>query len=187
MSKINKRSEEYDIPVETIIDEIKKYNTAVIPFVISPSRQNFYENMAYIMIKNISGVYNLVNLPNNKLFVYGGAVISKSKLKQYPKTKTLDFKWDYNGYSIYASHKYTKDTGGAQDNQYKDLQDFIRESKDTNLSRTIFVAIADGDYYLNRNGRAGTTRIEHLKSLCTNKVVACRMENLKQKLDMLCR
>lgn len=65
-----------------------------------------------------------------------GAVIEKNELKLYPKAKTIDFEWDYKGYKIYASHKYTKDRGGAQDNQYKDLQEFIRQCRESTLKKT---------------------------------------------------
>ena len=61
----------------------------------------------------------------------------------------------------------------------------IRQSRDTKLSKTIFIAIADGDYYMTENGKAGTTKIEHLASLCTRKVIACRMENAE--LDSVCK
>lgn len=186
VKKIKKRSDEYGIPVNKIIDEIFNCDTAVIPFVKIPAKQNFYEKTAVRMIKEIEGVLNFNNLPNNQLYVCNGAVFDKDELRNYPSGKTLDFKWEYKNYTIYASHKYTKDTGGAQDSQYKELQEFIKECRDTKLSKTIFIAIADGDYYFTENGRAGTTKIEHLKSLCTQKTIACRMENLKSELDTLC-
>ena len=192
MYKIKKRSNEYGIPEKQIIVEIAKYDTAVIPFVISPARQNFYEKIAYSIIKNIEGISELEKLPNNNLFVCNGVIMNKDvlkKLKQYPSAKTIDFKWNYNEYSIYASHKYTKDSGGSQDSAYKDLQEFIKASRDTKLVKTIFVAIADGDYYFTEDGNAeaGTTKMKHLESLCTQKVIACRMETLKEKLDKVCK
>ncbi len=187
MDKIQKRSAEYNIPIKTIIKEIQQYKTAVIPFVKSPARQNFYEKTAASMIRAMDGVCDFKELPNDKLFICQGAVIKKEDLKQYPTAKTLDFEWAYKKYKIYAYHKYTKQGGGTQDTQYKDLQSFIKESRDTKLRKTIFVAMADGDYYLTENGRAGMSRIENLESLCTNKIIACRMENLKQKLDIICK
>lgn len=139
------------------------------------------------MIQNMEGVKNFQKLPNHSTYVCNGSVIQRKELKIYPAAKTIDFKWEYKDYTIFASHKYTKDSGGSQDNQYKDLQEFIKQSRDTKLPKTIFIAIADGDYYMSENGRAGTTKMEHLASLCTLKVMACRMENLIEQLHSACK
>lgn len=72
----------------------------------------------------------------------------------------------------YVSHKYTKDEGGAQDNQYKDIQEFLKNSRDTSLKNTIFLAICDGDYYKQKDSKTGDiTKIERLKKLTDNKTV----------------
>ena len=185
MKKITNRAKEYGISESIIIKDIQKCDTAIIPFAKSPAKQNFYENTACQMIQNMTGVENFQKLPNHSTYVCNGSIIQRKELKIYPSAKTIDFKWQYKEHTIFASHKYTKDSGGSQDNQYRDVQEFIRQSRDTKLSKTIFIAIADGDYYMTENGKAGTTKIEHLASLCTRKVIACRMENAE--LDSVCK
>ncbi len=134
-------------------------------------------------------VSNFINLPNDELYVVGGVILNKDELeksKKYSTAKTLDFKWDYKDYEIYASHKYTKDKGGAQNHQYKELQDFIKSNRDSLLENTIFVAIADGEYYSTKDTKASMTKMQYLESLCTAKVIACNMDNLINKLDAVC-
>ena len=187
MKKITNRAKEYGISESAIIKDIQKCDTAIIPFAKNPAKQNFYENTACQMIQNMIGVENFQKLPNHSTYVCNDSSIQREELKTYPTAKTIDFKWEYKDYTIYASHKYTKDSGGSQDNQYKDLQEFIKQSRDTKLPKVIFIAIADGDYYMSENGRAGTTKMEHLASLCTRKVIACRMENLIEQLNSVCK
>ena len=186
MEKIGRRAEEFGLTSDEIIKDIESCKTAVIPFCKNPNKQNFYEKIAADMIKDMYGVDGFEKLPNQSLYVSDGVVFKNKEHKKYPKAKTLDFKFRYKNYTIYASHKYTKDSGGSQDNQYKDLQDFIIQSRDTKIPQTVFIAIADGDYYSNQNGKAGTTKMEHLKSLCTKKTGACRMEGLIDCLNSLC-
>ena len=139
-------------------------------FAKNPSKQNFYEKMAAERIKKIKFIGDFKNLPNQYLYVLRGAIIKKNYLKVYPQAKTIDFSFKYKKYQIYVSHKYTKESGGAQDNQYKDLQDFIKKCRDCKTSNHFFLAIADGDYYNKENGRAGVTRLKNLKSMCTRKI-----------------
>ena len=60
--------------------------------------------------------------------------------------------------------------GGAQDNQYKDIQDFLHHSRDCNEKNTIFLAICDGDYYLQKDSKTGDeTKIKRLQRLTDGK------------------
>ena len=51
---------------------------------------------------------------------------------------------------FYATHKYTNEPGGSQDNQYKDVQQFHEESRSCLNSDVYFLSITDGAYYLTR-------------------------------------
>jgi len=60
--------------------------------------------------------------------------------------------------------------GGAQDNQYKDIQDFLNHSRDCNEKNTIFLAICDGNYYLQKDSKTGDeSKIKRLQRLTDNK------------------
>ena len=103
-----------------------------------------------------------------------------------PKSKSIDFYWECGSKKFYAFHKYTKDSGGHQDNQYRDLQVFIGEANTSGIKDSYFLAIADGDYYSTNNGRARTTKIERLKQIANGKnVFAMTSDELPKFLDGL--
>ncbi len=172
---------------EHLIQQIESNHVVAACFAINPNKQNFYEKMAADFIKNIKGVKNFEMLSNNKLIVQNGAVIPKSALEGgYPSAKTLDFRWMYQDMTFYASHKYTKQEGGSQENQHKDLREFISQAAPTSLRDTYFVAIADGAFYQMQDKQDGMSRIQKLKSLASSdKVFACtigELENLMKQI-----
>ena len=114
MNKIQNRADEYRIPASTIIKEIERCDTAIIPFVKNPSKQNFYEKTACTMIENMRGIKNFHKLANQSTYVCNGSIIERTELRIYPSAKTIDFRWEYKGYKIYD--KYTKDSGGSTTN-----------------------------------------------------------------------
>lgn len=183
LSKIKKAAERYDIKPQDIYDDIlTERPTALALFSKDPLRQKIHENIAADYIKNIDGVADFKNLSNRELHVCKGTVINNADLKVYPSAKTIDFHFKYNGYNVYVSHKHTTESGGAQDNQYKDLQGFIRECRDSTTLKQVFIAIADGDYYRKQNGRVGLTRIDNLRNKCTRSVRACTIYELNSVL-----
>ena len=137
--------------------------------------------MSAKIIQNIKGVEDFQNLSNNSLYLVSGVVISKSEKDKggfQSKTKTIDFYWKYKGKIFYASHKYTRQGGGSQDNQYKNLKEFIKQANDSNKKDEYFIAIADGEYYQERG------RIGNLKDDANNSKVcyACTTDELENLL-----
>ena len=169
--------------INAVEEEIENNPIAAAYFAINPNRQKFHEKAAADFIKNLAGVEDFKSLPSNKWAVVNGAVQAKKDLKKsggYPSAKTIDFQWKYNNATFYASHKYTKEEGGSQGNQYKDLQSFIEAARHTVLQNTYFVAIADGEFYRRKNGQANMIRLERLKQLAGGgKVYACDINGLE--------
>ncbi len=185
ITKIRNASKKYGIPEQQIRENIKnELPIALAFFSKDPKKQNVYEKIAANYIKKIQGVTNFQNLPNNKFFVVNGKIVTKEH-KQLSNAKTIDFYFEYNSKKIYASHKYTKDKGGAQDHQYKDLQNFINNVRDNTDRETIFIAIADGDYYNTKDNRADLTKIKNLKAKCTKTVKVCTIYDLQKELQTL--
>lgn len=183
--KIQSASQRWDIPVSEIRESIANDKVAAAHFAVDPSKQKIHEKTAAEFIRNLNGVVDFNLLPNNALYVSNGVPITGDELKIYPAAKTIDFKWQYGTFKIYASHKYTQDSGGAQGNQYKDLQTFIRACYGSMNSKLRFIAIADGPFYQKYNGRANKTRLDNLQSMCTPQVRACTIYTLKEVLDTL--
>lgn len=163
--------------------KIREYEMFKWCFVKSPIKQGIYEKIAAEFIDGLPGITDFHNHGPKDLHLVQGDVIPEEKLgSMKPECKSIDFSWKYNGTMFYASHKYTKESGGAQDNQYKDLQCFIREALKVADDRA-FVAIADGGYYDSLDTHAGKTRMSHLKSLAgTDQVWATCINDLEQLL-----
>ncbi len=156
-------------------------------FLKDPIRQNVHELYAAAFIESINAVTNFKKLGSDEMFVISGGVVKKSDLgTMKPKSKSIDFYWECGSKKFYAFHKYAKDSGGHQDNQYRDLQVFIGEANTSGIKDSYFLAIADGDYYSTNNGRARTTKIERLKQIANGKnVFAMTSDELPKFLDGL--
>ena len=102
-------------------------------------------------------------------------------------TKTIDFKWRLGDKTVFASHKYPKESGGAQENQYQDLRAFVAEANHSLQPSQLFIAIADGEHYQRRDSEAQTSRLERLKQEANNSkgVYACSIDELPALLARL--
>ena len=182
-TKIENFAEMSGYPVNEVRDKIENDPMFKWSFIKDPKRQNFYELIAGDFIERMDNVSNFRKLGVNEMVLTGGAVLEQTIAQERgadPRAKSIDFTWTYNDTRYYASHKYTKQIGGTQDNQYKDLQDFIQEANRSNLDNTIFLAIADGEYYNTNNGRRGTTKIGHLReSANQRRVFALTIDDLE--------
>lgn len=143
-------------------------------FAKDPNKQNLHQNLAAKYIESLSRISNFKILPSggdNAIYLTNGKIFEGQKLKHKSKDiKSIDFTWNTSKYKFYASHKYTNDEGGAQDNQYKDIQDFLNHARDCNEKNVIFLAICDGDYYLRKDAKTGdTSRLDRLQRLTDNK------------------
>ena len=143
-------------------------------FAKDPAKQNLYQSIAAKHINSLEIVKNFQVLPaggSNAIYLTNGKILKGGLLKNQSKDiKSIDFVWNCGDLTFYASHKYTEISGGAQDNQYKDIQDFLNHARDCNEKNTIFLAICDGDYYLQKDSKTGDeTKIKRLQRLTDNK------------------
>jgi hypothetical protein len=100
-------------------------------------------------------------------------------------SKYIDCKVEIKEYKIYIKTSFLMNAGGAQDNQYKDIQDFLNHSRDCNEKNAIFLAICDGDYYLQKDSKTGDeTKIKRLERLTDRKTsFALKIDDLKDFLE----
>lgn len=86
-------------------------------FIKDPKKQNFYQTLASKYISSLNCVNNFKTLSSggkNALYVENGKILTGSSLKYKNKeTKSIDFMWNTGKYTFYATHKYTKSSGGA--------------------------------------------------------------------------
>lgn len=149
MVKIQNHAEKYDLPVEFVKHKILFDNIYANVFAKDPGRQTIHQTLAAEYIKSIPGVEDFEILPASgpdALYVVNGVVGHENEVDK-TIAKSIDFHWKYDGIEFFASHKYTKDEGGAQDNQYHDLLIFVRNAAMSSDVGKRFLAIADGPYY----------------------------------------
>ncbi|MCL2040158.1 MAG: hypothetical protein FWG85_06990 [Bacteroidetes bacterium] len=172
--KIQKFADKFGYSYNEIEGKIVNDEIFRCVFSKEPSKQNLYQTLAATFINSLpmvenfeilaSGGKNAVYIENGKLFT-GIDLINKAK-----EVKSIDFSWNVGKIKFYASHKYTKDSGGAQDNQYLDIQNFLKNARDNNSKDTIFLAICDGKYYQKKDSQTNDeTKILRLKRLTDNK------------------
>ena len=98
-----------------------------LQFAISPGRQSYHERIASDYISSLDCIDEFHNLPASgpeSKFV-GTKGINKGKQERSLASKSIDFEIKVGLNVVYVSHKYTKDDGGAQDNQYNDIRRFL--------------------------------------------------------------
>lgn len=133
--KIANYAEKYGFETEVIKERIKSDDLVASFFAKDPSKQNFTEKL-------VAELLNTKTLPqsgkNCVKFNNNGDICST---KSANTSKSADFLIG----NIYITQKYTRSAGGAQDNQYADVVDFLSKgSKKHNVA-----AIVDGPYWDN--------------------------------------
>ena len=122
-----------------------------------PAKQTSSEKTQLLYLKNKGiSLTNLVAGGKEALRLLDGDII-KGDDRGGKATKSFDFvRTDKNEY-VFA--KVTTGNGGGQDNQYRDVLDFLKQSKEyinKHNNDITFVALVDGDYYTQK-------RLEGLK------------------------
>lgn len=161
-TKINNHLDKFEgiFTYEDIVSQIQSNDLVASMFCKDPSKQNISENLVASSLgisKLPAGGRNCIRFSATGELVHGNDVGS---------TKSADFLID----GVYYTQKYTMEAGGAQDNQYHDVVDFLTKGS---IKHKVG-AIVDGHYW--------TTKREHLKShFADNKnVVIVSMDDLKE-------
>jgi hypothetical protein len=157
----NEEREEYS--VEDIMKKINEVSLLRCLFRKDPCKQSIHENSQIQWIK-MNKYEDIEKLPSNLHGVY----LEKSELKKRTTTNrvkngTKTFDAYIPSRKIYVVLKYSTTEGGAQDNQYRDVENFItqingyfQENKNSDYTFEFYL---DGKYYT-RN------KLEHLETLC---------------------
>lgn len=189
--KISNWANKFNYSFDEIKEKIINDEIFRCVFAKDPAKQNLYQTLASKYIKSLNIVENFEVLPaggKNAIYLINGKIFKGSQLQNQSKDiKSIDFKWDTKGFIFYASHKYTGMAGGAQDNQYEDIQTYLRHTRDCNEKNTIFLAICDGDYYLQKDSKTGDeTKLERLERLTDNKTsFVLNINKLKEFLEKI--
>lgn len=181
--KIKNFCEKWGFSPKKVASEIKDNKIIAASFAKDPSKQNFYQTQALMFLNSMKIVKRAEQLPssgNESLFIIDGEIKKGSEILDKSHHKSIDFKINLkNNKIIFVSHKYTKEPGGAQDNQRNDLINFVNEAEKYS-GNFIFVAIADGNYY-----KKDKTWINFLKIKDQSKVIITDIDNFEKKISCL--
>lgn len=167
-----KRNPHIKLDKEEIKNKIMEDDLIASFFAKDPAKQNISEKYFAKVIKNIDGVSNFENLPSNtKVFVKNGEIMQDEK--RAIGIKSIDYSFYFKDALFICSQKYTKDRGGAQDNQFNDVVSFLVNSRE--LKDAIPMALVDGNYYTEN-------KKEELK-LINSKAIVCSVFDLEEILN----
>ena len=149
-------------------------------FTKTPSKQGMHEIIAADYLRALPGVGGFEVLPKGgagAMHISADGEFCTGKSKSARDSKTLDFRWTTSGVQCWASHKYTKEQGGAQDHQFNDQKRFVENFRNHKGEQVAFFAICDGAYYTAKK-MSELQRIVHDTPLC----FAVHLEDVAEKL-----
>ena len=138
-----------DLDVNTALSIIVASDLTASLFAMPASKQNMSEALQkkFLSEKNVC-VNKLPGMGPNAIRLMDGSLI-KGDDRGGKATKSMDFLGEKGEY-IFA--KVTVGSGGGQDNQYRDVLDFLKKAQryDKKHGDKQFVALVDGDYYTHK-------------------------------------
>ena len=151
-------------------------------FATDPKKQKLHENAAADWLSTTPGIEEFKLLPSSgkgSLYVARDGEIQEGRGRA--PGKSLDFRWITNGKICVASHKYTDQEGGAQDQQFHEMCGLLQRFRDCAQKKYVLIVIVDGAYYTEK-------KMKQLKSLMRNdelRSFALHIEEIPNVLDKL--
>ena len=183
--KLANYSEKFGIPIRFLEHKILSDNLFANGFIKDPSKQSLHQKVAARFIESINCVEDFEQLPaggQNAKYICDDGIVRAGE--NGGRAKSIDFYWVFDGNIYYAAHKHTSEEGGAQDNQFKDLQLFLENAAKSKLANTYFLAIGDGDYYQKKYKSGGSeykTRVDYMNArFGTDFAIAITTDDLEE-------
>ena len=163
MKRIKTYCDRFGYALQKVMDKIMGDDMFAAHFSKDPSKQSIHESMAAKYLEKLSEHFE--SLPAKSVEIRDFGVLPKGgmsafyitsngdikagigKNKDASTSKSLDFLWQTNGITCYASHKYTHEAGGAQDHQFRDQKRFLENFQNNKDIATALFVICDGKYY----------------------------------------
>ncbi|RHZ36118.1 hypothetical protein [endosymbiont GvMRE of Glomus versiforme] len=169
-TKIEKWCRKFGFDFATIFAKAKGYQYFRAFFAKDPKKQNIYEKILTEHITSFPFVSNFQKLSSggkNALYIDRGVLRKGSEYPHNKPAKSVDFSWTIKNdkgevINLYAFHKYIEESGGAQDNQFKEIKHCIEVGRNGSQEvnrRVIF--ICDGAYFTDK-------KVKELKNLISN-------------------
>lgn len=150
LSKVDSWAERSALPTSFARYEFHTNPAFRLMFLKDTKKQNAAEKALFHFLGDKLPTWQVIDLPKagpQSLQLVGGLVIPTTA-SIVANAKTIDIKFvSPSGKIIYATHKRTTGTGGAQKNQCSDAEAFLREAERNAEPNVRFYALLDGDYY----------------------------------------
>jgi hypothetical protein len=157
--KIEKFCSKFGFDRDEVTKKINEEEFLRAFFIKEPAKQNLYEKIFGDFLKEMKGITICEKLPASgpdSIFIINQEVRVRRKSDNSitKQAKSMDFHFKYDGIDadFYVFHKYTKEAGGAQDNQKNDVINAIDKASAVHISDKIYVLfVCDGEYYNSKN------------------------------------
>lgn len=150
MRRIQTFASRFGFEVEELREKILADPIFAATFTKEPRRQGFHERTAADWINALPQVRQFERLPQggkNAWCVSVDGGIRMTKDNPDTASKALDFKWMTGETTFWAMHKYTRESGGNQDSQFKEMKDLLRNFMQHWRQSDALIVIVDGPYY----------------------------------------
>jgi len=147
VNKINNQINRYGL--KSSVDGVLKSITTDDYFASMYAKDASKQNMSEILQKDFLSKRNIhiekLNAGGSKASRLMNGEFITGNDRGGKATKSIDFKYE----DEYIFAKVTTGQGGGQDNQYRDVRDFLKEANeyDIKYGDKKFTALVDGDYY----------------------------------------
>ena len=138
----------FECEANVVAEKIRNDPMYAAHFAKEPRRTRLHSKMAAEWLRRLEQVHEFQTLSSsgkNALYITSDGEIRKGM--KNPPSKSLDFNWKTGTTTIYASHKYTRESGGHQDSQYNEMQKLLNQFQNCSDQTCALFVIVDGPYY----------------------------------------
>ena len=161
-AKIKEWCNKFGFDFDLVFDKAKNDPYFRAFFAKDPKKQKIYEKIIAKHINSLSFVSKFQTLSSagkKALYIDRGVIRKGNEYPHNKPAKSVDFCWTIKNekgeiINFYAFHKYIEESGGAQDNQFKEIKNCIEVGRNGSQEvnrRVIF--ICDGAYFTEQNIR----------------------------------
>lgn len=136
--------------VEQVREKIAADPMFAAHFAKQPMRQGMHERKAAEWLETLDSVRDFRVLPKSgagALYVTSDGEVKRGAELRARPSKSLDFLWRTGDTTCYAMHKFTRDSGGSQDSQFKEMRELLQQFLRCPDETCILLVIVDGPYY----------------------------------------
>ena len=190
LTKITAYATRQGLEPELLIHKVRTDDLFALTFAKDPGKQSMHQRLAQNALIQLGCFDEFRLLPQSGKQAYfvskDGIPLTGYDAKESKQLgKAVDFFWVHRRsigtLHAYASHKYTKEEGGAQDNQASDLENFMERARGKSTpDNHVFYALCDGQYYDHPYGSCSSRREWMNKKLGNERVKALRIDDLKE-------